>query len=114
MLRNSFERVLKKSENEGLSDMNCLVFKVPIDLDFSHLINYNRKIQNLSLSYYFVAEFYDYFNTASPVELKGLIRESVVPVLQELVRNVDEEVKIDKRQVSVEFFMKNLPCTPEY
>lgn len=61
----------------------------------------------------FIAEFYDYFNTASPEELKGLVRESVVPFLQEMVKNVDEEVQVDKRQVSVEISMKNLPCTPE-
>lgn len=42
ILRQSFEKVMKKSEDEGLSDLNCIVFKVPIELDFSHLINYNR------------------------------------------------------------------------
>lgn len=62
---------------------------------------------------FYIAEFYDYFNTASPEELKGLIRESVVPLLQKMVKTVDEEVQIDKRQVSVEISMKNLPCTPE-
>lgn len=61
----------------------------------------------------FLAEFYDYFNTASPEELKGLIRESSVPLLQEMIGNVREEVVIDKRQVSIEFFMKNLPCSSE-
>ena len=60
------------------------------------------------------AEFYDYFNTASPDELKGLIRESVVPFLQEMIKNINEEVQVDKRQVSVEISMNNLPCSTEY
>lgn len=66
------------------------------------------------LIFVFVADFYDYFNTATPEELKGLVRESSVEVLQEMMSKVDEEVKLDKRQVSVEIFMKNLPCTEEY
>lgn len=43
-MKESFEDVLQRSRNEGISDLNCIVFKLPIDLDFSHLIEFNRKI----------------------------------------------------------------------
>ena len=63
--------------------------------------------------YLYLADFYDHFNLAGPEELKGLIRESVIGPLQELMSNLNEELKLDKRQVSVEIFMKNLPCSDE-
>ena len=113
-LNNSLEKVLKRSEEEGLSDLNCIVIKVSLELDFSHLINYNRKeIKFIYYFHIFQAEFYDYFNTASPEELKGLIRESTIEILQKLVEPWDKEVQLDKRQISIEMFMKNLPCTSE-
>ncbi len=48
-LRRALENVKKKSESEGLMDLNCIVIKVPINLDYSHLIDYNRKIQSQDL-----------------------------------------------------------------
>lgn len=41
-LKSVFDEVIKKSQLEGITDLNCVVFKVPIELDFSNLINYNR------------------------------------------------------------------------
>lgn len=116
-LKEAFDRVIKKSEVEGITDLNCISIKVPIELDFSNLINYNRKsnfVYKFIFNYFrILAEFYDYFNTARPEDLKGLIRESSVEVLQTMISNLDEEVKLDKRQVSIEIYMKNLPCTSE-
>ena len=116
-LKEAFDRVIKKSEVEGITDLNCISIKVPIELDFSNLINYNRKsnfvYKFIFNSFRILAEFYDYFNTARPEDLKGLIRESSVEVLQTMISNMDEEVKLDKRQVSIEIYMKNLPCTSE-
>ena len=43
-MKESFKDVLRRSRNEGISDLNCIVFKLPFDLDFSHLIEFNRKI----------------------------------------------------------------------
>ena len=43
-LKNAFDEVIKKSKAEGITDLNCIVIKVPIELDFSNLINYNRKV----------------------------------------------------------------------
>lgn len=44
-LKEAFDRVIKKSEVEGITDLNCISIKVPIELDFSNLINYNRKFK---------------------------------------------------------------------
>lgn len=41
-LRFSLEKAFKLADHEGLSDMNCIVIKIIIDLDYSQLINYNR------------------------------------------------------------------------
>ena len=43
-MKESFKDVLRRSRNEGISDLNCIVLKLPFDLDFSHLIEFNRKI----------------------------------------------------------------------
>lgn len=114
-MKKSLDNVLKKSNAEGISDLKCIIIKVPIILDFSHLIDYNRKSFPLDLVILilFIAEFYDYFNSAGPDELKGLVRESVLRPFQEMIANIDSEIIIDKRQISVELFMKNLPCSTE-
>lgn len=41
-LRKSLEKAFKKAEDEGLSDLSCIVIKILIELDFSQLINFNR------------------------------------------------------------------------
>lgn len=109
------ERAVKTSQSEGICDLSCIIVKVPIELDFASLIDYNRNIIRYKHSILYIlcdlAEFYDYFTTATPEELKGLIRESIVEMLQEIS---DMDCTIDKRQVSIEIYMKQLPPTFEY
>ena len=49
-LKDAFEKVLRKSETEGITDLNCISIKIPIELDFSNLINYNRILNHSILN----------------------------------------------------------------
>ena len=43
-VKRSFDEAMKIATDEGIADLNCAVFRLPFHLDYSKIIDFNRKI----------------------------------------------------------------------
>jgi hypothetical protein len=118
-VKRSFEEALKVATDEGISDLNCAVFRLPFHLDYSKIIDFNRKHQMMKILFFmpgtFLADFYEFFKKVNPSQLKGIIREGTLPHFQTCVESLGlEGVVIDPRQISIDIIIDYIPSGIQY
>lgn len=107
----SFEEALNTAKKEGIVDVSCVIFRLPFHIDYAKIYDAQRKAISISV-FTCLAEFYEFFRKVQPLQLKGIIREAVVPIYQQFAdANGFSDNQIDLRQISIDIVIDYVPCT---
>ena len=112
VIKETYYKAIVTAEMEQIRDLNCLIFNVPITIDYSDLINFNCNCKwPIMCAMTILAEFFDYFAYATPAEIVGVLVESTLLELQSISNG---QADIDRRQIFIDFKLVNPPASFDF